>query len=88
MLRQKRTTVGLLTCDRSASSLTGSLAKARGSAKTSLPTLCSAGASEGNDALIRSNMWCLQKNQVSSLQQKPSRAIIALEALGPQVPAA
>src|SRR5579875_2427812 len=56
MLRQKRTTVGLLTCARSASSLTGRLANARGSPSTSLATRCSAGASEGIDALIRSNM--------------------------------
>ena len=59
MLRQKRTTVGLLTCERSASSVTGKLAKARGSASTSLPTRCSAGAREGKEALIRSSMVCL-----------------------------
>src|SRR4051794_20303694 len=56
MLRQKRTTVGLLTCARSASSLTGRLAKARGSPSTSRATRCSAGASEGIEALMRSSM--------------------------------
>src|SRR5687768_18039944 len=59
MLRQKRTTVGLLTCARSASSLTGRLAKARGSPSTSRPTRCSAGASDGMDALIRSSTAAL-----------------------------
>ena len=56
MLRQKRTTVGLLTCARSASSETGRLAKLRGSSSTSLPTRCSAGAREGMEALMRSSM--------------------------------
>src|SRR3954466_8716875 len=56
MLRQKRTTVGLLTCARSASSLTGRLANARGSASTSLPTRCSAGASDDSEARMRSSM--------------------------------
>src|SRR5206468_8623822 len=56
MLRQNRTTVGLLTCARSASSLTGRLANARGSPSTKRPTRCSAGASDGNDALMRSSM--------------------------------
>src|SRR5688572_3952036 len=56
MLRQKRTTVGLLTWARSASSLTGKLAKERGSPSTSRPTRCSAGASDGSEALMRSSM--------------------------------
>src|SRR4051812_34508820 len=56
MLRQKRTTVGLLTWARSASWLTGRLANARGSPSTSFATRCSAGASEVIDALIRSSM--------------------------------
>src|SRR5512140_1531997 len=55
-LRQNRTTVGLLTCARSASSLTGSLAKDLGSPSTRRPTRCSAGASEGSEALMRSSM--------------------------------
>ena len=56
MLRQKRTTVGLLTWARSASSATGRLAKLRGSVSTNLPTRCSAGARDGNEALMRSSM--------------------------------
>ena len=63
MLRQKRTTVGLLTLARADSSLMGSLAKARGSLSTRVATRCSAGASEGIEALIRSSI------QFSSLQQ-------------------
>jgi hypothetical protein len=42
------------------------------------------GASEGSEALIRSSIVM----SPPSLQQKPSRAIMALDALGPQVPAA
>src|SRR4051812_15611070 len=56
MLRQKRTTVGLLTCARSASVLTGRLAKLRGSPSTSCATRCSAGARDGMDALMRSSI--------------------------------
>src|SRR5437867_8495878 len=55
-LRQKRTTVGLLTCARSASSLTGGLAKLRASATTSFATRCSAGGNAGIDARTRSIM--------------------------------
>ena len=44
-------------------------------------------AKEGKQALIRSSMGRLSC-QISSDQQKPSRAIMALDALGPQVPAA
>src|SRR6218665_748063 len=56
MLRQKRTTVGLLTCARSASSRIGCRAKAWGSVSTSLATRCSAGASEVKEAVMRSSM--------------------------------
>src|SRR3990167_2579858 len=56
MLRQKRTTVGLLTWARSASSRTGRRAKARASCSTRRATRCSAGAREGREAVMRSSM--------------------------------
>jgi hypothetical protein len=56
MLRQKRTTVGLLTWARSANSETGKEANARGSSNTNLATRCSAGANEEMDAVMRSSM--------------------------------
>ena len=49
-------TVGLLTPARSASSVTGSVEKVRGSVRRSLPTRCSAGAKDDKIDLIRSNM--------------------------------
>src|SRR5690606_37658017 len=54
--RQKRTTVGLLTWARAASSRTGRRAKACGSASTSFPTRCSAGAREESEAVMRSSI--------------------------------
>ena len=78
-----RTTVGLLTCERSASSATGSVAKLRGSASSSLATRCSAGGSARIEARMRSSIA-----HCSSSQLQSSRATIALDAGGPQVPAA
>jgi len=54
-VRQNRITVGLLTWARAASSVTGRLAKARASLSTRCATRCSAGASEGRQALMRSS---------------------------------
>ena len=56
MLRQKRTTVGLLTRANSAKVRTGNRANAAGSSSTNWATRCSAGASEGREAAIRSSM--------------------------------
>src|SRR5574337_1363705 len=71
MLRQKRTTVGLLTWARSASSRTGRWAKVRGSLSTSRATRCSAGASEGREAVMRSSMgagaWGLRAKECNAV---------------------